>query len=402
MASPNERARNNVRAGVFVLFSIVLATAAIMILTDAWGKITQPTRTYTVSFNITDGVKNLKKGSEVRVGGVLLGRVKRVEPHYSADNVLDKIIVQFTIDSEVTLYSEARIVVTGALIGADARLDIFSVGLAKDGEAEDVIKGFSGPGVLVTLLGPEGAAKTDSIVDGAAEVIENLKAASVNVRDFSDHMPTWSTSVGDIMTWATSATDKFDAVLDEGHGFITDARAVIADNRGDFDATMDNLHLASDDIKVVTAQVRDQTIQKVENLLDKGKEGLESFIAVVESIHEEWDFWAPQISDAVASARLAAQQIELTMIEVRRSPWKILYSPDRSEVAHEMLYEAARSFAMAASDLKAATASTERLLNNHASQLDEQSVLKLNEYLVEKAGNFEKAQARLLGVLLKD
>ena len=90
------------------------------------------------------------------------------------------------------------------------------------------------------------------------------------------------------------------------------------------------------------------------------------------------------------------------MIEVRRSPWKLLQRPSREEQEHELLYASTRAFALAASDLKAATASTERLLNNHGSQLDQQSVLKLNEYLVEKADSFEKAQARLLGVLVTE
>ena len=70
MASPNERARNNVRAGIFVSASILLALFVIVLLTDAVDKFTRPTAQYTVIFDVHHGVKNLKEGGKVRVGGV--------------------------------------------------------------------------------------------------------------------------------------------------------------------------------------------------------------------------------------------------------------------------------------------------------------------------------------------
>ena len=54
-----------------------------------------------------------------------------------------------------------------------------------------------------------------------------------------------------------------------------------------------------------------------------------------------------------------AQMVEVdrAMIEIRRSPWKVLYRPTEKELENELLYEATRSFAVAAADMKAASVS---------------------------------------------
>ena len=56
MASPNERSRNNVRAGTFVSLSLLLAVAAIISLTDVVETITRPTLSYMVTFDVSEGV----------------------------------------------------------------------------------------------------------------------------------------------------------------------------------------------------------------------------------------------------------------------------------------------------------------------------------------------------------
>ena len=51
----------------------------------------------------------------------------------------------------------------------------------------------------------------------------------------------------------------------------------------------------------------------------------------------------------------------VSAIEVRRSPWRLLYKPDKKELETDNLYDAARSFAMAASAVDSATQSLEAI-----------------------------------------
>ncbi len=405
MATPLERSRNNVRAGIFVTVAIVLGVLTVIVLTDAWKKVTQPTDKYTATFEISEGVKNLKKGSEVRVGGVQLGRVKEVVPRMSPTAALTHIDVIFTLDSRYTLYSDAKIVVTPALIGGDSKLDIYFVGTPppEGSPVEGPIQAVkTGSGTLAALLGPDDAGKASSVID-------DLKATSTNVRELvgrirNEDWPRWATSVDTVMTWATGATGKFDDILADGRGFVADARAVIADNRQSIDTTVENVELTSADVRDVAERIRAETMEKVDHLLESGQQGVDSAVSVLEKLDRDYDFWSEDVSDALASARLTGQQLKLGAIEIRRSPWKLLYSPTREELQHEMLYEAARSFAMAASDLKAASASVERLATTQSAALasDPKTMAMINEYLRDSLDRYAKAQQRLLDVLLAE
>ncbi|HRP63957.1 MAG TPA: hypothetical protein PK400_11725 [Phycisphaerales bacterium] len=69
----NERTRNNVRMGVFVTFTILLALGVVASLSNVREWLSASSHQYTVTFPVRSGVANLKKSSEVRVGGVKLG-----------------------------------------------------------------------------------------------------------------------------------------------------------------------------------------------------------------------------------------------------------------------------------------------------------------------------------------
>ena len=175
MSSPQERARNNARAGVFVSATLLLAVGVVIILTDVWETLTTPTDQYTVTFDVAGGVRNLKEGAEVRVGGVGMGKVLMVRPRFHTGEALDKIDVDFSIFRPAVLYADAQILVTSPLIGADAWLDIPSVGTPEGGSfPEDGIAGITSIGTLTTLLGAENAAKAGSMFDDAKQFTEFL------------------------------------------------------------------------------------------------------------------------------------------------------------------------------------------------------------------------------------
>ena len=79
-----------------------------------------------------------------------------------------------------------------------------------------------------------------------------------------------------------------------------------------------------------------------------------------------------------------------------------MYGPGPEELQHELLYEAARSFAVAAADLKAAARSTKVVLDRHGDVVaqDEQLADRLKKNLLDPLKNYERAQKRLYEVLL--
>jgi hypothetical protein len=207
----------------------------------------------------------------------------------------------------------------------------------------------------------------------------------------------WADGVDQIITWAVKETDRIDSSIAEGQALFADARQVLAENRESVKTSLAN-------VQSITERVNTQTIDKVHALLDSGQTGLDQAVTLLENMRVDYNSWATDIGEALGNANLAAQQLKLTTIETRRSPWKLLYRPSATELEHELLYEAARSFAVAAGDLKAASGSVERVLNDHGNQLagNEEAYRRLQKTLLNSLSNYEKAQQQLLDVLVSE
>ncbi|MHC4990722.1 MAG: MlaD family protein [Planctomycetota bacterium] len=426
MASRQEMARNNVRAGVFVTLSLILALSVVIKLSGVLSGLFQSVQEYRVTYEIDDGVRDLQSGSSVRVGGMTMGHVIAVQPALEVEP-FRTIEVTFEIDSRITLYADAMILVDSPVIGSGAWLEISDVGSADKGPPPGgVITGTSAPGMLATFLGPEGAMQADEAIESVADFAEflgtvpedyedhvvptlkDIRTASANVRevtsDLSDHRwKKWADDVDVVMDWASDATVRVDDVMDEGKGLLEDARGVVAENREPIGSIVTNVEGASVDVREIAARVNAETIDKAHALLDSGQDALQQAGDAIAALREDYDRWAVDIGDTMANASLASQQLKFATIEVRRSPWKLLYRPSADELEHELLYESARSFALAAADLKAAAATVNRVVENHGDRLaeDRDAFDRVQQVLESSLDQYTEAQQRLLDVLVK-
>ncbi|UCD75779.1 MAG: hypothetical protein JSV91_02455 [Phycisphaerales bacterium] len=426
MPSVAERTRNNIRAGVFVSITLILVLVIIVTLTDFWRSFFYRTRDYIVTFDVASGVKNLKPGSDVWVGGVTVGEVTSIEPRVSEGEAFEFIDVGFTVDQRITLWVDAKVFVGSPLLGSDAWLDIPDVGDPMSGlPVEGRLVGSRSAGMLTTLLGPANAKKTEEVVsrteefskllermpteydqrvvpilDNAGETVGGIREIVADFRD--ERWPRWSVAVDDVMTWAADATGRLDAVLDDGHDLMAEAKAVVEENRPQVKSLIDNAQASSENLRTASDRVNAEILEKVDALLDTGREGLESTTAVIQTLQQDYEEWAVDIGDTLANLNLAGQQLKLTSVELRRSPWKLMYRPQPDELEHELLYEAARSFAVAAADLKAASASAQRILDKHGDRLaeDREAFQRLQGNLLDSLNRYEQAQQELFDVLL--
>jgi len=430
MPSPRERQRNNVRVGIFVTVSIALAIGVISVLSDVWETWLRPTHSYTVTFPLSPGVKNLKGGADVRVGGLMMGKVRSVRPTDNAGMYGDEIEVDFTLDQRAKLFSNAEIAVAAALIGSDAWLDVSSLGGTLDEEGVvlagvtevapgGTIVGKSPDGLLTSVLGARGAEETSRIVSNVAEFSDFLATAQTEydteikpiisdvgdvVRDVKDDYSRWRTVIDDVMARANNAAESLEramAGVDEGVANVND---LIDDNRPGVDEIIANLNASGGDIRAITERLAGETMDKFDQLITRGQDGIDTFARTLENLEPEVDAWTTDVRESLANARVTSQQLKLTSIEVRRSPWKLLYRPSASELEHELLYESARSFAVAASDLKAASNALDRVLMTHGSRIDQEqpALRRMYDNLSESFERYSRAQQRLLDVLVTD
>ncbi|MHC4769980.1 MAG: MlaD family protein [Planctomycetota bacterium] len=401
MASLKERTRNNVRAGIFVSVSILVAVSSIIVLTDAWRALFQPTHEYTVIYDVSDGVQNLKSGADVLIGGMLMGEVAEVAAR-TDQRAFEQIEVTLAISRDIQLYEGAEIAIGSAIIGDNAWIEVSSVGNPDLGEPHDrQFTGISAP-ILGGLLGAVSADDTEAMVadfQGAARNVREL-TERVNTQDW----PRWADRVDVVTEWAAKAAGDFDAVFQDGRDLLAEYKKLVAENRPSIDAAIENIKVGTGDAKEVARRVREETVDKVHNLLDTGQAGMDTASEVVGKVNRDYDVWEPDIRDALAAARLSGQQLKLFATELRRSPWKLLYRPQREEYEHELLYEATRSFAMAASDLKAASESARRITDARGAdiQLDEQTRKLVNDMLRDAIERYQASQERLATVLFTE
>jgi len=426
--SAAEKQRNNVRAGVFVTLTLVLAGAILVTLSGTWKNISRATNRYTVIYPLDAGVPNLRPGAEVRVGGVALGEVTDVEPFFAGTDNLANIRVHFNIDRRVKLYADAQIYVRSPLIGADAWLEIPSLGSSDEGMPRDaLIYGAETGGLMDSFMGPEAADSVRTVIANVetfsgflAEIeqtydrdfapaltsvrstIEDVQGMVGEVRQ--DRWANWLASVDRTAAWLDGFTGQLDAALAEGHGMLTDTRAAISENRPAIDQIVTNVQVSTDETREFLLRLNDEITPKVEAFLARATEGVDSAAGVLARIEQDYEGWGVDLGETLASASLAGQQLKLATIEIRRSPWKLLYRPTADELEHELLYEAARSFALAVADLKSAARTTQSLLDRHSEALDADPIARqrLITGLIDSLSRYETAQTRLFEILVEE
>ncbi|HRJ49422.1 MAG TPA: hypothetical protein PKU91_02745, partial [Phycisphaerales bacterium] len=98
----------------------------------------------------------------------------------------------------------------------------------------------------------------------------------------------------------------------------------------------------------------------------------------------------------MANARLASDQLKLAMMEIRAQPWRLLVQPDTKELQQQLLYDSARSYASALSDLRASATALETITASGVRPgIDPAEVARLKRELDEALERYRVAESRL-------
>ena len=107
-------------------------------------------------------------------------------------------------------------------------------------------------------------------------------------------------------------------------------------------------------------------------------------------------------------ARPAGDQLKLAAIEVRSQPWRLLHEPDTKELSTQALYDATRSYASAASDVRAASEALSQvsLMQRTGATMSDTDLAKnladLSERLRTSMEGFSAAERKLLETLVNE
>jgi ABC-type transporter Mla subunit MlaD len=427
--------RNNVVAGVFLIASILLAVAISFILSDIGDKFGSK-KSYVFRFSTTVGVTGLKPGATVTFGGFDVGRVKSIEEHVEIDpeSGLEIIIahdVFVSLASDLVIYEDAFADLTLPMLGGVSMINIPSAGTGSytGGPSDantvldegEVLRGRFAPSILTQLgFSTEDAEKIRATIDNVKTVsvnandatasfkrmseslepefmsgVDDGRATMANIRAFTEGFngeDGWSTRVDGILASTHDAAEKFSPTVDDAHNAINEARGVIEENRPRVARILDN-------VEQTTERVRFDSMGRIDELLEKGTLALSSYKDLGDKANTMLDVNRPKVDSTLSSARDIGVNSKLFVEELRAQPWRLLKKPSKEDLEREPIYEAARAYAEAVADLRAASEALDSAVGSAGrgdAQANTVELVRISKVVEEAYGRYEEAERGLL------
>ena len=387
--------RNNVVAGIFVVSSLVLAVAIAVILGDVLGSLGEKNE-FVVRFPTSVGVTGLESGAEVTFAGLSVGRVGSIRPYAPGGPDAPPVAMDVTvlIDADIRLHEDTVADLSPPILGGVSRINFTTAGTGRvdpqwehaglvenngNGVLEpgEVIAGRFAPSILAQLGFTAEDAKNiqDTLANArdmserarrALESVERMMAgfeprfgsmlddageAVANARGFTGRLVEggdWSDTVTGILGKADRAAGEAPEVMGDLRGAIASARSVIDEQR-------ERIGRITENIEAVTERARFESMDQVEALLAQGTLTLATYRSIGEQADALLAQSRPDVTAVLGNTRSLTRKATIMVDELRAAPWRVFKQPSQRELEREPLFAAARAYADAVADLRAAS-----------------------------------------------
>ena len=396
-----KRIRNNLAVGITVSIVLALTIYIVMMLAE-WPSLLTTQQKITVRQPYKAGLKGLNKGSPVHLGGVKIGHVtntdiRKLNPTSTDSN---DVYVFFTmkIPQQYHLRRDCVLVAQSNVLGGQVLLSIEDLGgkgeFIKDGQTVDILLADSimeavksefdpqDPNSVLALMKIEVTglvkqlrqtiAKLDGALDSAQSAMANLKDLTGDERAgrFVDNITEVSANL-------KPAIAKLDTSLDSAQSVMANLKDITGDER--VDRIIDNITEVSDNLK--------HTVAKLNTSLDSAKSTLTNLKAISED---------ERIDRIIANVAVVSSNLKLTAQEVRRAPWKLLYTPKEKEFRIQALIDSAGAFAAGAERLDTTALRLHKLMSvtGDKPQVDRDRIESILSELEASFEQFQKAEQK--------
>lgn len=418
--------KNDVLAGLLVVVAIVGAIAAVVMvagLRDVLG-----TTRYTVVFGTEEGVSGLSQGAAVQVGGVRVGVVSGVQLVAGDAGGESAVHVEVRVDSGLPIREGAVAELSLPLLGTQGTINFDALGEGDRLAARSEIAGtIAGPGFLEQAGYGEQEkqsvrdiiANIDRVTGRLAETMEGglVGDAEAGVRSFREvadaartKWPEWSGKADEIVGNIADASERapdlaesVDARLEEIRALLGDARGYLRNHRAAVDETVENVRSASGRADAFLERLNAELADSAARLLADGEAAMADARAALEQTRAVVVEQRPTVERVLTNLSLGSDQLRATLAEVRRSPWRLVYRPDTRELENELLYDAARLYAGAVSELSRTASSLEAVAGARGLSEPEQTarVAELAEQLERALTDYRDAEQTLVDRVLE-
>jgi phospholipid/cholesterol/gamma-HCH transport system substrate-binding protein len=393
--------RNALRAGIFMIVSVVLVIFVVIAISGA-GRFTQRFNTYLVAFTLQDDIGGLRVGDDVRVGGLKVGNVEDISIDPKAANV----IVSIEVPAKYPMAKDASVSVQKTLTGG-AAINVDNFGAGEPVASGDTLHGR--PDSLTALF-----RKAGDFVPDIHIVLGNLKSATGKLdsdldkfglvaNTFSETGFTATATVDALRVRLPEIVDRYDDLVAEAIGALHSVREFVGPSSGDFHSTVRNLNQ-------ITTSVNDRVpdiLNRLRTILAKldvsgsrAAAAMQDIQATVANTKELTGVARAiivgnrsKLDGFIASLKATADNLKYTSVEIRHSPWRVLYQPKPDEMANLNTYDSVRQFAEAADSLDDAASSLRDVLKDK--NVDPDQVKMLMGRLDDSFGKFHDVEQKL-------
>jgi phospholipid/cholesterol/gamma-HCH transport system substrate-binding protein len=402
-----KKERNALRAGLFMVVSLVLVIFIIIAISGA-GRFTQSFTTYPVAFALSDDIGGLRVGDDVRIGGLKVGSVRDIEIRAIPDDaqLADSIppgqpamVVYIDLPSRYPLSQDADIAVQKTITGS-AAINIDSLGTGTPVASAEYLRGK--PDALSALFHRLGSVEPD-----IHAIVTNLRTASVKLNttldSFSETGFTASATVHDLHARLPEIVARYDDVTDSAVHVLDVIHEFLGPTTGDFHATMKNIHGLTGDLHErlpdLLNQLRsilqktDLSVSRAAGALKDIQETAANARELTASLREVVTGNQSKLAAIISSLKATSDNLKYASMEIRHSPWRLLYQPKPDEVANLNTYDSVRQFAEGATTLDDAAAALRDAVKDP--NADPEQVKKLMSNLDDSFAKFEAVQDKL-------
>ena len=393
--------RNALRAGIFMILSLGLIVFVIVAISGA-ARFTQSFHTYSVAFSLQDDLGGLRPGDDVRIGGVKVGSIRDIR----IDRDRSAVVVLIDVPAKFPLAKDAGIRVQHGLTGSSS-INIDSFGTGSPLAADDFLAGQ--PDQVTGLVHELAAMKPDVI-----QILGNLKIASGKLNVDLDKLAATSDSLtasGFEMTSTVQGLrvrvpeiiDRYQSVVDAAERMLDEVRQFVGPSSGDFHQTLANLNHVSGDLRGRLPEVLDRlqtVLGKAGVVVDRAANAMQDIQAAAANLHSATGALQSILADnrsrlngILVSLKTTSDNLKDASVEIRHSPWRLLYQPKPDEVANLNIYDSVRQFAEGADSLDDAAASLRDALKDP--NADPEQVKRLMLHLNDSFAQFQQVQDKL-------
>ena len=389
MSQVRDKRQNNVRAGVFVTVSFILALVVFSILTNAWTRMFSTTSSYQAVFSVQEGVGALAPGSRVTLGGVLVGSVTTVTPRVENNAPTTEVDVIFTMNNKFDLYENATVHARAGLLGSTAWLGISDVGSGIKATSNTKLMGTTET-MVGQLLGKDAAVNITKSLDslrklsealtnddGALNVLIGSREAD-GIRAAIDAAKASLTSMQSVMVSTESVWPEWETSIST---ILAESKTIPKQLRELFASVQEAVH-----------DLRANVLPSVENSMDSLEQAMASLESMSATYQEKSPVWASEISSIIGNVNQISVRAKAAIDEISASPWRLLYRPTDREIAYEQLNAASWQLQSALADLRISAQALE-IASQSKSAPQEASALASS--LAQSAAAFEKAREEI-------